>query len=173
MAPGITFHWGTEYERFPSEEQKLMAREIAFAGADLILGSHPHVIQPAEVITTTNSGGQIKKVFVIYSFGNFLSSQRNRYSDCGLMARFQIEKNGNTTFLKKASYIPTWVKWSFNNKSNKYIIKILPIWKTKKEYITGNIEYLSREEYNKMILAWDDTISHLDNPSIPFMHEED
>lgn len=166
----VALHWGNEYERFPSEKQKKMAREIASAGADLILGSHPHVIQPAELIITTNKN-ILHKTLVIYSFGNFLSSQRKRYSDCGIIAKFIIEKNsaGNTATLKSSTYIPTWVKWTYSKEKNNYITRVLPILRAKKDYEERKSNLLSKEEYEKMLQAYRDTVEHLDNPEIPFL----
>ncbi|MCX7821040.1 MAG: CapA family protein [Brevinematales bacterium] len=160
----VGLHWGNEYERFPSKEQKSLAKYIISSGADMILGSHPHVIQPAELIDGK---------FVIYSFGNFLSSQRKRYTDAGLIAKFIIEKKDGKTFLKKASYIPTWVKWKLNPDGKKYTIRILPIPEFDKKYKKKETKILSKEEYEKMMIAFKDTISHLNNTNIPFLYEEE
>ncbi len=157
----VGMHWGEEYIRFPSKEQKKLAKFIISCGADMILGSHPHVIQPAELIDGK---------FVIYSFGNFLSSQRKRYTDAGIIARFLIEKKDGKTYLKKASYIPTWVKWKLD-KNNKYIIRVLPIPEFDKKYRNKETRILSEEEYRKMMLAFKDTTSHLNNKNIPFLDE--
>lgn len=157
----VGLHWGNEYERKPSAEQKKLAKYIIASGADMILGSHPHVIQPAEMIDGK---------FVIYSFGNFLSSQRKRYTDAGLMARFIIEKKDGKTYLKKASYIPTWVKWQLI-KDQKYLIRVLPIPEFDRKYKNKETKLLSKQEYEKMMLAFKDTVNHLNNTNIPFLYE--
>ncbi len=61
----VQIHWGVELSSLPSPEQRLWARRLAKAGADLILGHHPHVVQPMEKIGRTP---------VFYSLGNFLFS---------------------------------------------------------------------------------------------------
>ena len=76
-------HWGNEYERMPSPEQRAQAEFLKRHGVDIIIGSHPHVVQPVEV----DSLGRI----TIYSLGNFVSNQRTRYRDGGLVATIDVE----------------------------------------------------------------------------------
>jgi poly-gamma-glutamate synthesis protein (capsule biosynthesis protein) len=70
----VSVHWGAEYLHTPLGRQKELARTLAEAGADLILGHHPHVLQPVEVL---DCGG--RKVVVAYSLGNFISNQDRVY----------------------------------------------------------------------------------------------
>lgn len=67
----VTVHWGAEYHTYPNVYQKRQAREIADAGAALILGHHAHVLQPVDVLETADG----RKVLVIYSLGNFTTNQ--------------------------------------------------------------------------------------------------
>lgn len=67
----ITPHWGSEYVATPSKDQRKLAQSFADAGVDLIIGSHPHVLEPWEKLTATDG----REVFVIYSLGNFVSNQ--------------------------------------------------------------------------------------------------
>ncbi|KPV59411.1 hypothetical protein QJ48_11080 [Paenibacillus sp. A3] len=67
-----SLHFGTEYARLPSEQQRKWARLAASAGADVILGHHPHVLQPPEWIDNGNGG----RTLVAYSLGNFLAAQK-------------------------------------------------------------------------------------------------
>lgn len=64
-------HWGIEYQKDPEAYQKDLAKELSDAGVDIILGGHPHVIQPFDEIESKVSG---KKTYIIYSLGNFLSN---------------------------------------------------------------------------------------------------
>ncbi|MBC7458523.1 MAG: CapA family protein [Bdellovibrionaceae bacterium] len=66
-------HWGVEYDHEPAAAQKKHARLFAEAGADAIIGSHPHVLQPAEKLITKDN----REVFVVYSLGNFLAYQKD------------------------------------------------------------------------------------------------
>lgn len=66
----VFVHWGIEYQKEPSAEQRRLAQVMADAGADVILGTHPHVLQPAKIIKS--NGG--KDCLVYYSLGNFVSA---------------------------------------------------------------------------------------------------
>lgn len=67
----VSMHWGTENETLPNAEQREWARKLADWGADIIIGTHPHVLQPAEWIPRSDGG----RTLVLYSLGNFLSAQ--------------------------------------------------------------------------------------------------
>ena len=69
-------HWGTEYQQTPSSYQQKFALEMTEAGADLILGTHPHVPQPVEWITSENGNTSL----CYYSLGNYVSTQKNALS---------------------------------------------------------------------------------------------
>lgn len=95
-------HFGDEYDRFPSREQYRIVSEMEQAGFQIILGSHPHVLQPE--INRIN-----KDRYVIFSLGNFISGQRARFTDVGMILKFDIEKNlaSNKTSILKVAHIPT------------------------------------------------------------------
>lgn len=89
----VSMHWGTEYTNVPTEEQRRQAAYLASLGVDVIIGHHPHVIQPIEFIDDT---------LVIYSLGNFISAQDGVNKRVGMMAAFTINKtttDGVTTDL--------------------------------------------------------------------------
>lgn len=85
-------HWGYEYQRTPHASQKTASEWLHAAGVDLIVGSHPHVVQPYEEWLDAN-GNCIGGVY--YSLGNFISNQNDRHTDYGLAARVKIRKNPN------------------------------------------------------------------------------
>lgn len=66
-------HWGTEYATLPSEYQRIFARQMTEAGADLIIGTHPHVLQPVEWV----EGEQGSRALCYYSLGNYVSTQKD------------------------------------------------------------------------------------------------
>lgn len=87
----VSMHWGTEYTHVPTEEQRRQAAYLASLGVDVIIGHHPHVIQPIEFIDDT---------LVIYSLGNFISAQDGVNKRVGMIAAFTINKtttDGKTT----------------------------------------------------------------------------
>ncbi|MDS0526267.1 CapA family protein [Clostridium sp. SHJSY1] len=109
-------HWGDEYSTKENNTQKNMAQKLSEMGVDIILGSHPHVIEPYGVIT--NSKG--KKTFVVYSQGNFISNQcadegvthdENIDSDTedGTVIKFTLDVKDGEVKLKEYNVIPTWV----------------------------------------------------------------
>lgn len=96
----VCIHWGNEYERTPNAEQRAIAGSLRRAGADLIIGSHPHVIQTYEVDSTH---------VLFYSLGNFVSNQRRRYCDGGLMAAVTLTQHPDGHITYAAEAIPVWV----------------------------------------------------------------
>lgn len=123
----VFIHWGNEYHREPSEEQMDLGRKMVDWGANIIFGSHPHVIQRSEIIEKNG-----KDNFIIYSMGNFISNQReesldNPYTEDGIMVKIELEKDliKEETIIKNIDYIPTWVRR--DNDGNKLNYEILPI----------------------------------------------
>lgn len=90
----VAMHWGTEYSFNVSEDQSRIANYLSSLGVDLIIGTHPHVVEPVEYI---NDG----RTFVIYSLGNFISAQIGVDRLTGLMMEVTIKKvvdvDGTTT----------------------------------------------------------------------------
>jgi len=119
----VTMHWGVEYQRLPSAEQKELADFCFACGADLVIGSHPHVIQPMERKTVRYREKE-KEVAVYYSLGNFISNQRRRYTNGGAMAWVEFRKNGDRVELTDARYLLTWV--FVDNRDGKMNYYIMP-----------------------------------------------
>jgi poly-gamma-glutamate synthesis protein (capsule biosynthesis protein) len=72
----VSIHWGVEYEHRPRPRQREMAAKLIGAGADLIIGHHPHVLQPLEWIESEGRKGA-----VAFSLGNFISNQDRKYAE--------------------------------------------------------------------------------------------
>lgn len=126
----VILHWGDEYTRQPNEFQKELAKKLCDYGVDIIIGSHPHMVQPIEMIKSDENDNE---TLVIYSLGNFLSNQRNeilnkKYTEDGVIANIGINKNLNTgeTKISSVEYIPTWVN-KYNNKNGKLTYEIIPL----------------------------------------------
>lgn len=104
----VNAHWGNEYERSPSEEQRRLAQLMADHGADIIIGHHPHVLQPIEWLKHDKG-----ETLVVYSLGNFLSGQVQDYKDIGGMVTIEIEKTwneeGSKTAVLEPNFQPTYV----------------------------------------------------------------
>lgn len=111
----VNAHWGNEYTHEPTDAQKTLAEKLASWGADVIIGTHPHVIQPVEYIV--NNDG--RKTLVAYSLGNFISAQNRGPRMLGGMLNFEVVKNnasGEITLENvKFSGVVTHYGYNFSN----------------------------------------------------------
>jgi poly-gamma-glutamate synthesis protein (capsule biosynthesis protein) len=107
----LALHWGEEYRLEPTAGQVRLARVFAEAGADAIVGHHPHVLQRAEVWTLSSPEGQQRHTLVLYSLGNFVSNQRAAPRDAGVMIRAEWIRAPALTRpqLSRVGVVPTWV----------------------------------------------------------------
>ena len=114
----VFVHWGLEYELEPNTEQIKLANYMKQVGADIIIGSHPHVVQRSEFNKT-------EQQFVVYSLGNFISNQRTQPRDGGNMIHIELQKNNDTVSITQAGYILTWVYTpTINNKKKFYVLPV-------------------------------------------------
>ncbi|MBN1629900.1 MAG: CapA family protein [Thermoleophilia bacterium] len=151
-------HWGDEYERTPNEMQLEIAEEILSRGVDVILGSHPHVIQPIEHVLEYENW-RMKDKYVVYSLGNFISAQRERYRDSGLIAYVHIEKRGLRARVTGISYLPVYVQHSTEQPVARY--RVLPVLPGSR--IDTDIA-LTREDQERMAAVWDEVRDMLYRP---------
>ena len=114
-------HWGQEYQRLPNKEQQRLAKLLTDNGVQLVIGSHPHVIQPVEAVK--NADGKIEHV-TAYSLGNFISNQKARYTDSGLMVKIELQKGeSGETEITDCRYSLVWrYKYTENGKLNYTLI---------------------------------------------------
>jgi poly-gamma-glutamate capsule biosynthesis protein CapA/YwtB (metallophosphatase superfamily) len=117
-------HYGDEYERQPNEAQLEISKEILLRGVDVIIGSHPHVIQPIEHVLEYETW-RVDDKYIIYSLGNLVSGQRWQYSDSGLIAYIHILKRGLRTYVTGVSYLPVYVQLSTQETPVRY--RVLPV----------------------------------------------
>jgi poly-gamma-glutamate capsule biosynthesis protein CapA/YwtB (metallophosphatase superfamily) len=113
-------HWGNEYERLPSKWQKVVTEFCFRHGAQLVIGAHPHVLQPME-------WRKDKDQFVAYSLGNFVSGQRKQYTDGGALAFVQLSKvhfspDSSVLSIDSAGYFLEWVYRTADAQKDYYII---------------------------------------------------
>lgn len=154
----VFIHWGSEYKREPTQEQIDLAQKMIQWGADIILGSHPHVIQKSEII---KQEGENK--FIIYSMGNFISNQRyetvnNRYTEDGIIVKINVEKDFSKgkTIIKDIDYIPTWVYRYQQDGKFKY--EILPV----EEYLEREDISLTENVITRMQNSYESTMKLMD-----------
>ncbi|MGM8212474.1 CapA family protein [Virgibacillus sp. W0430] len=136
----LSLHFGNEYERFPSEEQKELVQFAADNGVHAVLGHHPHVLQPLEWVEGDNGN----QTLVAYSLGNFLSGQDKLYRQIGGVLKFTIEQTidgeEKTVQLKSPAFLPTYV---YNENDTNY--RVLPMFQ-----VTNNELPDAANHYNEI-----------------------
>ena len=105
-------HWGLEYQTKENEGQQKTASLLSNAGVNAIIGMHPHVVEPVKFIKTNFKKQQQDSIPVAYSLGNFISNQRDRYCDGGVLVRLTISRKKNKYSITTVDYLPFWV-WRF------------------------------------------------------------
>ncbi|MEA3423206.1 MAG: CapA family protein, partial [Bacillota bacterium] len=133
----ISLHWGTEYQSKPDNFQMEIESFVRGLGFDIVLGSHPHVLQK---ITYDEN------YFGMYSMGNFLSNQRDGYKDLGVIVDLVIEKFSDEIIIRSVKLIPTWVN-KYDNGALAY--KILPL--TQNEGINFYLDQNEKEHIVKLL----------------------
>jgi len=103
----VYFHWGVEYARQPNREQIALADLCHRYGAEIVIGSHPHVVQP--ISFQEEEDGTVRNV-TVYSLGNLVSNQRQRYQDGGIIVAIDVMKEQGAPLTLKTYYTPVWVQ---------------------------------------------------------------
>lgn len=156
----VSMHFGNEYERMPNETQKELAQFIADAGAHIIFGHHPHVLQPVDFIRSKEG----HDTFVAYSLGNFLAAQEAKHDHhrrIGGIVQVEVEKvefEGETKItVHSPSFLPTYIH--FRNWKN---YRILPM-----HSLTDNELANAKQHY-------ENTKKHMSQflPSLTFIDDE-
>lgn len=134
----VSMHWGIEYQNTQNKEQERLADLLFQNGTDIILGSHPHVLQPMEKRTITLEDGSTKDGFVIYSLGNFMSGQTKERTRNSIILNIELIKNGETDKISigNISYVPIYMYKNTSKTTQKYLV--LDIENAIKQYDSGN-----------------------------------
>ena len=105
-------HWGLEYQLNENEVQSTLAKWMLSQGVDVVIGGHPHVVQPVKEELYLPLGGTTeRKGLVVYSLGNFISNQRQANTDGGLMFELTLQKqSGARAKIISHHYLPIW-RW--------------------------------------------------------------
>ncbi len=147
----VAMHWGIEYQFDPSDEQKTLAQQLADAGADIIIGNHPHVIEPVQWL---NDG----KTICYYAMGNMISSQREEKTRIGMVGGVTITKtvtDGTTTDVKvsnaRADLIYTYYDSAISN------FKVIPFDKLDDAHLANHDQVYAK--YTPIITQMDPNIT--------------
>jgi len=154
----VFIHWGEEYQRQPNSFQKETAELLFSHGADLVIGSHPHVIQPMQWHPADSNN---KEKLVVWSLGNYVSNQRKRYTDGGAMVSISLNKENGRSWIKSANYRLTWVYNPIQKGKRQYYI--LPV-----ERFEKDSSRMDRDSYSAMQVFISDSRELLrDNLNFP------
>lgn len=158
----VILHWGNEYQRTPNNFQKELAQKLSDVGVDIIIGSHPHVVQPVEMIKSSNGEND---TLVVYSLGNLISNQRQEilgtpYTEDGLMVTIDITKDSleEEAYVSNVTCIPTWV--NKYTSGSKLVYEIVPL---EDKTSLNTIENLP---YSKLEQSYENTSSLINNSDI-------
>lgn len=102
-------HWGREYRRDANSAEERISQSLINAGVDVILGSHPHVVQPAGMRETTLADGTPHETFLVYSMGNFNSGMVDEYANAGIIVEFTLVEREEGGFdVENIGFLPTY-----------------------------------------------------------------
>lgn len=153
----VLAHWGARGDQKASREVRDMADAMANAGADIILGTGPTLVQEFERRTVTDASGAAREVFIAYSLGNFLIDDSRETGDItGVVLRLGItwDAQSQRATLSQASYMPTWImRWKDAGGTNRY--RVVPAG------IGAAPENMTDGIYSNMKKAYDSTVSRL------------
>jgi poly-gamma-glutamate capsule biosynthesis protein CapA/YwtB (metallophosphatase superfamily) len=157
-------HFGEEYTREPSKGQTVISEGssevegLLSRGVDVILGAHSHMVQPI-VKVLHYSAWRAQDTYVAYSLGNFLTGQRWRYSDSGIIAYVHIKKDGLRTRVTGISYLPVYIQLEVDDEAASY--RILPVFPGLVPQTDTSIEEPDEERMDEV---WEETSALLYRP---------
>ena len=156
-------HWGSEYKTTPSTSQTELADFLFQNGVDIVLGNHPHVLEPMEKRTITLEDGTTKDGFIIYSLGNFIADQNAKNTRNSVILNLTITKHtdGKVT-IDKADYVPIYMYKDTSLKTKK--MKLIDINKAIANYESGTDTSIGEKLYSTLKSEKDSIVSILGNP---------
>ena len=157
----LYIHWGTEYQLSPNQTQIDMAQQLCDLGIDVIIGGHPHVVQPMDLLTSTQNPDH--KTVILYSMGNAVSNQRQgalssistAHTEDGVLFYVTFSKySDGTVYLEDVNLTPTWVYMNSNSGSRQY--NIVPLDNGKRD--EWQVDYnMSDNDFNNAQRSYDRT----------------
>lgn len=155
----LYIHWGVEYQLEENKTQNTIAQKMCDLGVDVIVGGHPHVIQPMELLTSTED--ESHKTLCLYSTGNALSNQRRDlmrldtgHTEDGVLFSFTFSKySDGTVRVEEADILPLWVN-KYTGSSGKDVYDVYPLdtevsdWKAQMD-MSDSVEKNARASYDR------------------------
>lgn len=178
----LYIHWGTEYELKENSTQAKIAQKMCDLGVDVIVGGHPHVVQPMDLLTGTEDPNQ--KTLCIYSTGNALSNQRRDlmrldtgHTEDGVLFSFTFAKySDGTVRVEGAELLPLWVNKTTSSATGKTVYDILPLdkqiedWKTQLDLTESELTHAEQSYERTMDIVGEglaEIQEYLDSLSTP------
>lgn len=159
----VCMHWGQEYQHTANKEQENLTKWLWENGVDVVVGSHPHVIQPIVTDSLNINNVGLKKVVCAYSLGNFISNQSNPPgSNIGLIYEVELSKNTRTgkKAVDKHYYIPVYCYIHNQKKSvSNWVYTVIPV--SAFEADSSNFLGMSKLKRNEMLKDYNRTLKHL------------
>ena len=168
----LYIHWGVEYQLKENETQNTIAQKMCDLGVDVIVGGHPHVVQPMELLTSTTD--ETHKTLCIYSVGNALSNQRRDlmrldtgHTEDGIVFNFTFSKySDGTVRVESADVLPTWVYKYRSGGKDAYSVYPLDDqvedWKTAFD-MSSTVEKEARASYDRTMKIVGDGLTQIQN----------
>lgn len=156
----VIMHWGNEYQLNENKAQATLAENMLKWGADMVIGAHPHVVQPIKLKEVLRPDSSLHQGLIAYSLGNFVSGQRKKLTDMGLMLEVELSKNLQTqeTQLQTHHFIPVY-RHIETTKTKKKIYRILPV--SAFEATPPSESFMSTGQYNAMLETTKTIRNHL------------
>jgi poly-gamma-glutamate synthesis protein (capsule biosynthesis protein) len=140
----LFLHWGTEYDTVPENSQTDLAEYFFSIGVDLVIGSHPHVLQ--KMVWSKNVAGR-KDGMVVYSLGNFVTNQRKPKTDGGSMFRIELTRNDDSIIISNAGYYLTWVYTPIEKYRKKFFILPCSVFENKPDFFSNPADYIQMKKF--------------------------
>lgn len=147
----VNMHWGVEYKLKQNSNQEDLADFLFENGVDIILGSHPHVLEPMEKRTIELADGTTKDGFVIYSLGNFMSGQIYANTKTTIILDIKITKSPDAKIsIDSVKYVPLYLYNSGASAKPRTRYTLIDIEKSIKDYENGDDANISKSLYNTL-----------------------
>ena len=143
----IIMHWGEVNSTKISKKQEEIGKLLTENGADVIIGSHPAVVEPMEILEDQNG----RNKFIAYSVGNYTSYLGYEYSSLELILDIQIRKDGKTgeVTLDKVTYTPIYMLDDGNSKEDRF--RLVDIKEVANQYAYQNSDVITKKQYGELI----------------------
>ena len=138
----VALHWGEEYQLYPNKNQRNLVDFLVRNGVRLIIGSHPHVLQPIELLYAADS-----TTAVVYSLGNFISNMTAVNTDIGALVNIRLVKHNDRVVIDHTGYTYIWTyKPQIDNHRHFYVLPAA-------EYETDSTFFTDTTSYKRMTNA--------------------